>query len=145
MNRQLLVVLLVALHCAMHVGAEDKPIDSKSVPPRSFATAEALRNWGASSAWGGGIVSEPYKLGEHTVYVATRQHTSGRATAEVSLYTVDQDGKGLSLALFVPTRVMAISSRLDGDAIVFESRDGTTGKSVTVLTITRHLLDFRAL
>jgi hypothetical protein len=63
-----------------------------------------MQRWGASSAFGGGGVSEASKLGRHTVYVVHRMHTSGVLTAEVSIYTVNDDGKRVSLALFQPAR-----------------------------------------
>jgi hypothetical protein len=139
----LLVVLLVAIQFAAGADTKDKPTKSDANPPRSFASIAELKRWGESSAFGGGGLSAPYNLGEHTVYVVTRQHTSGMATAEVFIYTVNQDGKGVSLALFQPTRYMALSTRLVDDTIVCEGHDGKSGESVTTLTITRHLFDFR--
>ena len=87
------------------------------------------------------MVSEPYKLGEHTIYVVNRMHTSGMLTSELSIYVVNQDGKGVSLALFQPARYMGISTKLVDDSIVCESKDPETGKTMTTLTITRHLFD----
>ena len=139
----LLMVLLVAIQFAGCDDATDKPTPGGANPPWTFASIDELKRWGESSAFGGGMVSEPYKLGEHTIYVVNRMHTSGMLTSELSIYTVNQDGKGVSLALFQPARYMGISTKLVDDTIVCESKDPETGKTMITLTITRHLFDKR--
>ena len=59
----LLVVLLVAIQFAAGDDAKDKPTPGEASPPRTFASIDELKRWGESSAFGGGRVSEPYKLG----------------------------------------------------------------------------------
>ena len=82
--------------------ATEKPTPGGANPPWTFSSIDEMKRWGESSAFGGGTVSEPFKLGEHTIYVVNRMHTSGMLTSELSIYTVNQDGKGVSLALFQP-------------------------------------------
>ena len=136
---------LLLLSCPMLPAGAQKSPEKQSPwtagPPRTFASVDALKRWGQSSAFGGGIVSEPFKLGPHTVYVVNRTHTSGVLTAELSVYAVDRDGKGVTQALFQPTRMASLSTRLVDGAIVCEARDPQTGKKVPTLTITRHLFD----
>lgn len=135
--------LLLLASPILPVGAQKTTERSSTVnaPPRTFASVDALKRWGQSSAFGGGNVSEPFKLGEFTVYVVNRMHTSGVLTAELSVYAVDRDRKGVTLALFQPTRMASLSTRLVDGAIVCEARDPQTGKKVPTLTITRHLFD----
>ena len=90
----LLVVLLIASHFAGGDEATKKPAHRNTIPPWTFASIEEMKQWGESSAFGGGSVSEPHKLGEHTVYVVNRMHTSGMLTSELSIYTVNQNGTG---------------------------------------------------
>jgi hypothetical protein len=137
----LLVVLLVAIQFAGGDDSTEKPNTAGASLPWTFASIDEMKRWGESSAFGGGMVSEPYKLGEHTIYVVIRMHTSGMLTSELSIYVVNQDGKGVSLALFQPARYMGISTKLVDDSIVCESKDPETGKTMTTLTITRHLFD----
>ncbi len=137
----LLVVLLVAIQFAGGDDSTEKPSATGASLPWTFASIDEMKRWGESSAFGGGMVSEPYKLGEHTIYVVNRMHTSGMLTSELSIYVVNQDGKGVSLALFQPARYMGISTKLVDDSIVCESKDPETGKTMTTLTITRHLFD----
>jgi hypothetical protein len=139
----LLVILLIAIQSAAGADGKNKHSESDANPPRSFASIGELKRWGESSAFGGGSVSAPYKLGEHTIYVVNRMHTSGLLTSELSIYTVNQDGKGMSLALFQPARCMGISTKLVDESIVCESKDPETGKTMTTLTITRHFFDKR--
>jgi hypothetical protein len=139
----LLVLLLVAIQFAGGDDAMDNPTPRGANPPWTFASIAEMKRWGESSAFGGGMVSEPYRLGEHTIYVVNRMHTSGMLTSELSIYTVNQDGKGMSLALFQPARYMGISTKLVDDTIVCESKDPETGKTMTTLTITRHFFDKR--
>lgn len=114
-------------------------------PPLTFTSIEEMKRWGESSAFGGGMVSEPYKLGEHAVYVVNRMHTSGVLSAELSVYSTDQDGEGVSLVLFQPARYTGISTKLVDDTLVCESEDPETGKMTTILTISRHLFDLKPL
>ena len=137
----LLVVLLVAIQFAGGDDSTEKPNAAGASLPWTFASIDEMKRWGESSAFCGGTVSEPYKLGEHTIYVVNRMHASGMLTSELSIYVVNQDGKGVSLALFQPARYMGISTKLVDDSIVCESKDPETGKTMTTLTITRHLFD----
>lgn len=139
----LLVVLLIASHFAGGDEATKKPAPRNTIPPGKFASIEGMKQWGESSAFGGGLVSEPYKVGEHTVYVVNRMHTSGMLTSELSIYTVNQNGTGVSLSLFLPARCMGSEARLVDDRIVCESKDPETGKKMTTLAVTRHLFDIR--
>lgn len=142
----MLLALLVATPCAFGDDPKAKPAPEGfqlTDPPRVFSSIDEMKRWGNSSAFGGGGVSEAYTLGRHTVYVVHRMHTSGVLTAEVSIYTVNDDGKGVSLALFQPARCMGVSSKVVDDTIVCESRDPETGKTRTILTVTRHLFDFK--
>ena len=139
----LFVVLLVAIPFAGGDDGTEKLNPGVANLPWTFASIDAMKRWGESSAFGGGMVSEPYKMGEHTIYVVNRMHTSGVLTSELSIFVVNQDGKGVSLALFQPARYMGISTKLVDDTIVCESKDPETGKSMTTLTITRHFFDKR--
>lgn len=136
----LLAVLLIAIQFA---GATKKPTPESTIPPWTFASIEEMTQWGKSSAFGGGSVSEPCKLGEHTVYIVNRMHTSGMLTSELSIYALNQDGKGLSLSLFQPARYMGIETRLVDNRIVCVSKDPGTGKTEAILTITPELFDIR--
>lgn len=139
----LLSMLIVAIQFAGGDDGTEKLHPGNANVPWTFASIDEMKRWGESSAFGGGMVSEPYKLGEHTIYVVNRMHTSGMLTSELSIFVVNRDGKGVSLALFQPARYMAISTKLVDDTIVCESKDPETGKTVTTLTITRHLFEKR--
>lgn len=141
-----LVVVFMFTPCAFGDDPKAKPAPEGfqlTDPPRVFSSIDEMKRWGYSSAFGRGGVSEAFNLGRHTLYVVHRMHTSGMLTAEVSIYTVNDDGKGVSLALFQPARCMGVSSKVVDDTIVCESRDPETGKTSTIPTVTRHLFDFK--
>jgi len=110
-------------------------------PPRFVRSVAELERWSHSVGLGEARLSEPYAIGGRTVRIVLRSFTSGVMTSDLTLWTVDREGKGLSLALHIPTRMTHMATRKVGDSIVVETPDPETGKLVVALTISPRLLE----
>jgi hypothetical protein len=111
-----------------------------SYPPRSFASAVDLTNWGQTSTFGGGCVTK-YQVGEHAIHVVRRAYTWGAASSDLAVYVRKNNSHDFHLAVFQPARYMALSIRLNGDDLSCEGEDPKSGKRVTLLVINRAFFD----